>query len=319
MAQPVCELCGSRDFAKQDGMFVCEGCGTKYTTEEARRLMMEPVVRDEPYAGRGPEERRFQQRDPRDDYRDDRFRDEYRGHAPRQRWEEPERAADFDPQAYQAANQGTRGINNYICLGWQLLLREYQALEHPTKEQQRELADRATECLLILDNSTWSEPDDHVLSLLVYRNCDEIIDSVKNTRYYEQDAEGKWSSHSLPYDVKFTLPGQSESWEDKAAYHRGFLEKEYVSLYPEQWAQRGNLQRQAEDLQADLGDLKDEKRSKGFFNFAEKREVKDRMKPFKEELAQVRSQIRAIDDQVDAFVEDKLKALAANGATRLKF
>lgn len=39
MAQMVCELCGGTDFAKQDGMFVCQGCGTKYSLEEARKLM----------------------------------------------------------------------------------------------------------------------------------------------------------------------------------------------------------------------------------------------------------------------------------------
>lgn len=39
MAQLVCELCGGTDIAKQDGMFVCQGCGTKYTLEEARKLM----------------------------------------------------------------------------------------------------------------------------------------------------------------------------------------------------------------------------------------------------------------------------------------
>lgn len=39
MAQMVCELCGGTEFAKQDGMFVCQGCGTKYSLEEARKLM----------------------------------------------------------------------------------------------------------------------------------------------------------------------------------------------------------------------------------------------------------------------------------------
>ena len=37
----VCELCGSRDFLKQDGVFICQGCGTKYSIEEARKMMQE--------------------------------------------------------------------------------------------------------------------------------------------------------------------------------------------------------------------------------------------------------------------------------------
>ena len=35
----VCELCGSNDIIKQDGLFVCQHCGTKYTTEEAKKLL----------------------------------------------------------------------------------------------------------------------------------------------------------------------------------------------------------------------------------------------------------------------------------------
>lgn len=39
MAAIVCELCGSNDVVKQDGVFVCQHCGTKYTLEEARKLL----------------------------------------------------------------------------------------------------------------------------------------------------------------------------------------------------------------------------------------------------------------------------------------
>ena len=36
-----CEMCGSSDFAKEDGMFVCQHCKTKYTVEEAKKIMVE--------------------------------------------------------------------------------------------------------------------------------------------------------------------------------------------------------------------------------------------------------------------------------------
>ena len=36
-----CEMCFSTDLVKQDGMFVCQSCGTKYAPEEARKLMVE--------------------------------------------------------------------------------------------------------------------------------------------------------------------------------------------------------------------------------------------------------------------------------------
>lgn len=34
-----CEMCGSNDIIKDDGLYVCNNCGTKYTVEEARKLM----------------------------------------------------------------------------------------------------------------------------------------------------------------------------------------------------------------------------------------------------------------------------------------
>lgn len=39
MKAMVCEMCGSQDLVKQDGMYVCQFCGTKYSVEEARKLL----------------------------------------------------------------------------------------------------------------------------------------------------------------------------------------------------------------------------------------------------------------------------------------
>ena len=36
-----CELCGSSDLIKKDGFFECQYCKTKYTTEEAKKLLVE--------------------------------------------------------------------------------------------------------------------------------------------------------------------------------------------------------------------------------------------------------------------------------------
>ena len=41
MKKIVCELCEGTEFAKDGGMFICQGCGTKYTVEEARGMMVE--------------------------------------------------------------------------------------------------------------------------------------------------------------------------------------------------------------------------------------------------------------------------------------
>ncbi|MBR7166023.1 MAG: ankyrin repeat domain-containing protein [Clostridia bacterium] len=44
MKQLTCEMCGSTEMLKQDGLFVCQTCGTKYTVEEAKKMMVEGTV-----------------------------------------------------------------------------------------------------------------------------------------------------------------------------------------------------------------------------------------------------------------------------------
>lgn len=44
MKQLTCEMCGSTDLLKQDGVFVCQTCGCKYSVEEAKKMMIEGAV-----------------------------------------------------------------------------------------------------------------------------------------------------------------------------------------------------------------------------------------------------------------------------------
>lgn len=44
MKQLTCEMCGSTDLLKQDGIFVCQTCGMKYSAEEAKKMMIEGTV-----------------------------------------------------------------------------------------------------------------------------------------------------------------------------------------------------------------------------------------------------------------------------------
>ena len=44
MKQLTCEMCGGTDLMKQDGAFVCQNCGMKYSVEEAKRMMIEGTV-----------------------------------------------------------------------------------------------------------------------------------------------------------------------------------------------------------------------------------------------------------------------------------
>jgi len=40
MKQLVCEMCGGNDLVKQDSVFICQNCGTKYSVEEAKKMMV---------------------------------------------------------------------------------------------------------------------------------------------------------------------------------------------------------------------------------------------------------------------------------------
>ena len=44
MKKLVCEMCGSNDLLKKDGVFECQSCGTKYTVEEAKKMMVDGIV-----------------------------------------------------------------------------------------------------------------------------------------------------------------------------------------------------------------------------------------------------------------------------------
>lgn len=44
MVALICELCGGNNFVKDNGYFVCQNCQTKYTVDEARKIMLEGIV-----------------------------------------------------------------------------------------------------------------------------------------------------------------------------------------------------------------------------------------------------------------------------------
>ena len=44
MKQLTCEMCGSTELIKDGGYFACQTCGTKYSVEEAKRMMIEGTV-----------------------------------------------------------------------------------------------------------------------------------------------------------------------------------------------------------------------------------------------------------------------------------
>lgn len=44
MKQIKCEMCGSTDLVKQEGVFVCQSCGIKYSIDEVKKMMIEGTV-----------------------------------------------------------------------------------------------------------------------------------------------------------------------------------------------------------------------------------------------------------------------------------
>lgn len=41
MKKIICEMCEGTEFVKENGTFVCQECGMKYSVEEAKKLMRE--------------------------------------------------------------------------------------------------------------------------------------------------------------------------------------------------------------------------------------------------------------------------------------
>lgn len=37
-------MCGSNDIVKKDGLYVCQFCGTKYSVEDAKKMMIDGTV-----------------------------------------------------------------------------------------------------------------------------------------------------------------------------------------------------------------------------------------------------------------------------------
>lgn len=44
MKRVTCEMCGNPDLIKQDGVFVCQYCGCKYSVEEVQKMIVEGLV-----------------------------------------------------------------------------------------------------------------------------------------------------------------------------------------------------------------------------------------------------------------------------------
>ena len=40
-----CEMCGSTEIVRKDGLYVCQACGTKYSIEDAKKMMTEGSVK----------------------------------------------------------------------------------------------------------------------------------------------------------------------------------------------------------------------------------------------------------------------------------
>ncbi|MBQ9067828.1 MAG: hypothetical protein IJ131_02045 [Eggerthellaceae bacterium] len=305
---PVCELCGKSDFVKQEGMFVCQGCGTKYTLEEAKKLMADeggapvPVVAAQvaqpvqiPVSNQAPA-------------------DQSQSAPGGLLGEVAAIALAALAEVVQASAappiQDVRSLNNAIATGWQSIVDGYKKLEHPTKADLDKVVDQAKQCLVAFDNAAMIEPDKYVQNTLMYENCIEIASSAERLDCYEL-VEGEWKR--MPFPVRSSdlkIPGQKDSWDSKRDAHAVHIREEYTGSHPEEVAQRQELCAQEASIQAELDELKDEKKSKGFFNFSEKREVKERMAPVKERLADVQKQIRALDRNIEAYVEERLDELA---------
>lgn len=315
MAQLTCELCGSTQFVKDAGVFVCQGCGTKYTTEEARRMLgqntapatvVQPAVAQTPVVVAIPMPTVVQP-----------VVEAPAG--PKPLIEEFERSPSgaFDP-AKVNASMSNRDANNYICQGFQQIIADYEKLPHPTENALRPVTEKAKACLAALNNAAMIDPNDHVAGILIYENCNQIVSAMTNAKVHEKREDGSYRTSRPLMQNDLKIPGERDSWKSKAAYHRQFLIDEYKASHPLDAEQVAELKEEKAQIEAELSVLKEEKKSKGFFNFSEKGEVKQRMRPYEAKLSELNSKIYAIERGADLYIEDCLKTLAAS-FTRLDF
>lgn len=189
-------------------------------------------------------------------------------------------------------------------------MQDYEAHAHPLKRDHDVLTERAKECLLALDNAAMSDPDSYVQAAILYDNCKQIERAVRKAQWDEKDEEDNWKSESIGAFAKIELPGQKDSWEKKYDDACAKIEEEFFSQNPDHVQQVENLKAQEAQLDAELDELKDEKRAQGFFNFSGKREVKERMAPVKEQRKDIQKQLRALDDVVEAYIKDRINERA---------
>lgn len=322
MAQLTCELCGGTNFVKRDGMFVCESCGTKYSVEEAKALMAQPqlvcdlcgstdFVKDggtfvcqKCGAKYSVEEARAMMGAPA----------AQAGNLP-----QLNDIADFNPSAINTGALGAAAVNNYACQAFQLLISDFKKLQHPSEKALDDLVAKTRECLMLLDGAARLDPSDHVLDLLICKNGDEIVDHVDGLQYYDRDKEGKWRSHfKLGINSALKIPGQRDSWDAMAAPHLEAIRQLWLETHPAEAQAREDYYQRTLPLQQELAALKDEKSSHGFFDFSGKREVKDRMKPYQDELNGLNAEIRKIDRMAEDYADDLMRDLS-RACIRLDF
>ena len=326
MAQLTCELCGSTNFVKKDGLFVCESCGTKYTVEEAKALMAQPQLTcdlcgsvDFVKEGGFFVCQKCGAKYSVEDARAMTSGTPAPAPAPAGDPLQLNSIADFNPSAVNPGVLGAAAVNNYACQAFQLLMSDFKKLQHPSEKALDDLVAKTRECLMLLDGAGRLDPNDHVLDLLIYDNADEIVDCVDSLQYYEKDAEGKFRSRfKLGINSALKIPGQRDSWKALAEPHLEAIRQLWLETHPTEAQERENLYQQTLPLQQELAALKEEKSSHGFFDFSGKREVKDRMKPYQEELNSLNSQISKIDRMAENYAEDLMRELQT-ACIRLNF
>ena len=202
-------------------------------------------------------------------------------------------------------------INNRVCMQARRLIDDYRRIDHPTKARQQALGRQMAEQLSLLEQASTMAPDNPMINIIILENADRLMDMATRTQYYEKNSEGKWQSHSFGLresDIRGSAT--VDSYEKMAKYYRNNLVSQWLQFNPQAEQQRAALEQQKAGLNAQLDELKAEKKGKGFFNFAEKGEVKSRMKPLQNQVAEINKQISAIEHQADRWIEEQLNACA---------
>lgn len=236
MKQLVCEMCGGTDIVKQDGLFVCQSCGMKYSAEDAKKMMIEGTVEVQgtvQVKNAVQLENLLQLAHSSYDSKNYAQAEEFCN-----------QVIAMDGTNYdawklkgEAINYQITGTNDRITEVYNCIMTSYKVLDEDSKDEHREeILSSLRVCLegeidFALDLFKANRPTNEMLAKVkntFVRCASNVITSYKELGYSNEDAEN-YKTFIKNYYVKKVNKLCADSWDNQVHYnyYRGGWNKEF--------------------------------------------------------------------------------------------